>query len=100
MGNLSPIDAVCTKCGTSFNQEPKRSFLGFQKLICPSCQAEVTYPLTSGYRTTYWVIIVLMTFMILNAFAQGGFGFPGGIGIAMIFALIRDKSIRKRVSQT
>jgi hypothetical protein len=100
MGALSPIDAVCTSCGTGFNQAPKRSFLGFQKLTCPNCQIEVTYPLTSGFRTTYFFIIALMISMILYTFSQGGVGFPGGIGIAMIYALVKDWGIRKRIAET
>ena len=39
--------------------------------------------------------------MISNTFvaiSQGGFAVPGIIGIAVIFALIRDRNIRKQVS--
>ena len=97
---LSPIDAVCTKCSSSFNQIPKQSFLGFQKLTCPTCREKITYPLTSGYRTTYWVIFGLMILMIINAFSQGSFGLPGGFGLAVTFAPLRDRSIRKRISKT
>ena len=96
---LTPIDAVCTKCSSKFNQLPKQSFLGFQKLVCPSCQEKITYPLTKGYRTTYWVIFAIMVLTIIGAFAQGEFGFPGGLGLAVAFALFRDRSISKRISK-
>lgn len=95
---LSDIDAICTKCKTKFNASPKRSFLGFQKLVCPNCQEKITYPLTKGYRITYQVIFVLMIIFIIGQFSQGQIGYPGGIGIAIIFALVRDRSIRKAVS--
>jgi phage FluMu protein Com len=97
---LLPMNAVCTKCNSKFTGIPKQSFLGFQKISCPACKAELTYPLTKGYRTTYWVILGLMIAIIINAFSQGGFGYPGGIGIAVIFALLRDRSIRKRLAST
>ena len=96
---LTPIDAVCTKCNTKFNQLPKRSFLGFQKLVCTWCREEITYPLTKGYRTAYWVIFAIMVLTIIGAFAQGEFGFPGGLGLAVAFALFKDRSISKRVSK-
>ncbi len=94
---LSSIDAVCTKCSHKFNQAPKQSFLGFQKLTCPACQEKITYPLTKGYRTTYWVIFALMVLMIINAFVEGDIGYPGGLGLAVAFALLRDRIIRKRI---
>ena len=95
---LDAIDAACTKCKTKFNSVPKQSFLGFQKLECTWCKENITYPLTSSYRTIYWVIFGLMILMIIGSFAQGEIGFPGGFGLAIIFALLRDKIIRKRVS--
>jgi hypothetical protein len=96
---LDPIGTACSKCGTMFSQVPKRTFLGFQKLTCPTCQEHITYPLTSGYRTAYWILFVILIISVFNAFAQGGIGLPGGLGIAVIFALIRDRSIRKRVAK-
>lgn len=97
---LSPIDVVCTKCGSKFNEVPRQTFLGFQKLLCPTCQEALTYPLTQGYRTTYWVIFGLMALTIILAYSQGNIGYPGGFGIAVTFALLRDRSIRKRIAHT
>lgn len=96
---LPEINAVCKKCKTKFNASPNRSFLGFQNLNCPSCQEPLTYPLTKGYRLTYQVILALMVISALGMLSQGQIGFPGGIGIAIIFALFRDRSIRKEVSK-
>ena len=94
---LSPINAVCTSCKHNFTAVPTRSFLGFQKFICPTCSKAVLYPLTSGYRGFYWVIFVVMCLTILSAFAQGGIGYPGGLGIAVAIALFKDWSIRNRI---
>ncbi len=95
---LKPIEVHCDKCGTDFIQEPKRSFLGFQKLICSSCAEKLVYPLTNGYRITYWVLFAIMALAFINALSQGGFAFPGGFGIATIIALIQDWRIRKHIS--
>ncbi len=95
---LSPINVTCKKCNSKFTDVPKRTFIGFQKLVCPTCQEKLTYPLTSGYRATYWVLLVSMVANIFVAISQGGFVVPGLLGIAVLFALIRDRSIRKQVT--
>lgn len=95
---LPAINAICTKCGTKFRDTPKRTFLGFQKLMCPGCSERVTYPLTTGYRITYWILLGLMILAFINAVSQGGFAIPGGLGIAIIIAVIKDMRLRKRVS--
>lgn len=95
---LAPIDAVCPHCKARFNALPKRTFLGFQKLACPACKEAVVYPLTRGYRTTYWILFVFMVLSIIGAFSRGEFGVPGGLGIAVAIALIRDWSIKNRVA--
>ncbi len=95
---LKPIEAHCNKCNANFTQEPKRSFLGFQKLVCSSCNEKLVYPLTTGYRITYWVLVAFMALSFANALSQGGIAFPGVLGIAIIIALIQDWRIKKRVS--
>ncbi len=94
---MNTINAICQSCGTSFSADPKRTFLGFQKMTCLSCKKEVVYPLTRGYRITYWVIFAFMAITVLSAFSQGGIGFPGGLGIAVLIALFRDWAIQKKV---
>lgn len=94
---LEAINVTCPKCSAQFTQVPKRSFLGFQKIVCPSCQNKATYPLTYGYQAVYWGLLVLMVVMMYNGFSQGEFMMPGGIGFAVIFALLRDRSLRKRL---
>ena len=94
---MNTINATCHSCSAGFTAEPKQTFLGFQKMTCPSCKAEVVYPLTRGYRITYWVIFAIMVITVLSEFAQGGIGFPGGLGIAVLIALFGDWTIQKRV---
>lgn len=96
---MLPIDAVCTKCNATFNQIPTRSFIGFQKLTCPGCGAKVTYPLTNGYRITYWVFFVFMATGAVAGIAQGEVVYPGGIGLAILYGIFMDRRIRNRMAK-
>jgi len=95
---LPEMDAICRSCGSHFRAVPTRSFLGFQKLKCPTCSKDVLYPLTSGYRTTYWIIVGLMALAILGNLSEGRIAFPGLLGIAVIIGLVSDARIRKEVA--
>lgn len=95
---LVRIDAVCPHCKARFNATPKRTFLGFQKLACPECKRDLVYPLTRGYRIAYCVLVVLMVLSIVGSFSRGEIGVPGGLGIAVAIALIRDWTIKKGVA--
>ena len=95
--SLSAIDAVCEHCGNKFTGTPRRTFLGFQKITCPLCAERSTYPLSSGYRTIYWVLFMLMCLVVVSSLADGAFAYPGGFGIAIIFALIKDVRLKKQV---
>ena len=94
---LPPINAVCTSCKHDFTAVPIRSFLGLQKLICPACSTEVIYPLTSGYRTFYWIVFAVMCLTVFSELTQGNLGYPGGLGFAVIIALYKDWSVRNRI---
>ena len=97
--SLAQLNATCTTCKHQFIFVPKRSFLGFQKLICPACGASVIYPLTKGYRITYWIVFIFMVLLIIGSYAQGEIGIPGGLGIAVAIALFRDYFIRQKVQR-
>ena len=58
------------------------------------------YPLTSGYRATYWVLSILMFASLIRAYAKGSIGIPGGFGLAVAIALYLDYGVRKRVEST
>lgn len=95
--SLPAIDVICQNCSHSFTAVPKRSFLGFQKVACPSCGKKSIYPLTQGYRVTYWVLIALMIVWFLGTLSKGDIAVPGILGVAIIVALIKDSSIKKKV---
>lgn len=96
---LAPVSAICPKCGKQFTETPKRSFLGFQKLTCPGCAAPVVYPLTSGYRITYWVMAIFMILAFIGGTAEGNVMVPGLWGIAVIWGLVEDFRIRQAVAK-
>src|SRR6266852_2105593 len=96
---LGEIEELCNSCKAQFRSRPTRSFLGFQKVECPSCGKETLYPLTTGYRVAYWVIICLMILAIFYNAGAGQLTIPGLLGIAVIIAIVRDAQIRKRVAQ-
>jgi|SRR3954447_14461163 DNA-directed RNA polymerase subunit RPC12/RpoP len=95
---LQEIDAACTSCGTQFRAKPTRSFLGFQRLTCPNCAHEVLYPLTPGYRITYWAILALMIVGAIVNLAEGAIPIPGLLGIAVVIGIVKDVQIRKRIA--
>jgi hypothetical protein len=95
-----PINAFCDVCGASFRAVPARSFLGFRKMFCPKCQAEVVYPLTRGYRWFYGLAAVTMSLsFIFSLIAFHHLSMPGAVGCAMIFGLIKDRQIRKEIAE-
>jgi predicted RNA-binding Zn-ribbon protein involved in translation (DUF1610 family) len=95
---VTELDAVCRSCGARFRSSPKRTFLGFQRFVCPDCGTEMLYPLTNGYRTTYWVIVVFMGLSVIGSLAEGNVAFPGLLGVAVIVGLVRDRRIQKEVN--
>ncbi len=97
---LAPISISCAKCGTDFTALPKRSFLGFQKLSCPNCDEQLTYPLTSGYRITYWILFGLMVLGSIDIALQGKFPIIGFFGFAIMIALFNDVCIRKQLAKS
>ena len=97
---MNEISAICPSCKASFSAEPKQTFLGFQRMTCPSCSADVTYPLTRGYRIAYWIIASLMLVTIAYSFTEGEIGFPGGLGIAVLIALVIDWRLQRKVAAT
>ena len=95
---LPEMSVVCTNCSTRLRARPKRTFLGFLKFHCFSCRKDFDYPLTSGYRTTYWVLLVFMVLAVASMFAQGRVGYPGLVTLLGAVALVQDAGIRKKVA--
>lgn len=100
---LRELNAVCNNCGTRFCARPTRSFVGFQKLGCPQCVQKLLYPLTSGYRAIYRVIVVFVGVSFAGyVFGKGDVLWPGVTGIAAligaIIGLVKDVQIRKKIT--
>jgi DNA-directed RNA polymerase subunit RPC12/RpoP len=95
---LPAINAKCPNCGREFRAVPKRSFLSFQKMRCPSCTKDVVYPLTKGYRIIYWAILALMLVAVVVNYTNGQPTYPGLLGFAALIALVEDARIRKAAS--
>ena len=95
---MSKTSAVCQSCNSSFATEPRKTFLGFQKLKCTFCGIEATYPLTRAYRIAYWVIFAVMAATIANSFAEGQIGFPGGLGVGVLVALFIDWRLKRKIA--
>ncbi|MFL5487753.1 MAG: hypothetical protein ACJ8AJ_04630 [Gemmatimonadaceae bacterium] len=95
---MSEMSVICTSCLSRMRARPKRNMLGLLKFHCFSCRSDFLYPLTSAYRTTYWVLIITMTIAIATLFAQGRFGFPGLMTTIAIVGLVKDQNIRKQVA--
>jgi DNA-directed RNA polymerase subunit RPC12/RpoP len=95
---LEEIDARCSGCLHEFRTRPKRSFMGFQKLKCPSCGKKVLYPLTTGYRVIYWVLLALMGYSLSLNWSAGRVASPGLIGFAIMAALVNDLRMRRELA--
>src|SRR5437764_895837 len=95
---LAAIDARCTSCGHEFRKVPKKSFLAFQKMRCPSCSKDVVYPLTNGYRVIWWAVVVLMLVVVIVNATNGRASYPTLVGFAAVFALVEDARIRRGIA--
>ena len=92
-----PINAVCTACKHNFTAVPKKTFLGFQKFVCPACAKDTKYPLTSGYSIAYWFFFALMALTIFNEGLQGSIGLAVILGIGCAVALFKDEILKNKI---
>ena len=95
---LTPIEGVCRSCGSRFSGIPRRSFYGFQELVCPECKKETTYPLTSGFRITYWIVLVYLVVVSIDDMNQGRHSFlVTTLAIVLVLAIARDWIVRRDI---
>ena len=81
---------LCLHCRETVTpqEKPKRTFMGFAKLLCPLCKKESKCPLTPGYTAVYGILLAGNVLFVLYALSQGGFT-PNPIGIiVLIFVVI------------
>jgi len=94
-------EVVCTKCSNKFvlaSAFPGRTLFGFLKLKCPKCAKKFCYPLTTSYRSFYWLVIIMsignMLYIIFNL-KQIPILTP--IGLLVIIALWKDHLLKKKI---
>jgi hypothetical protein len=97
---LPEMSVVCTNCKTRIRARPQRTLLALLKFHCFSCRQDFLYPLTSGYRKTYWLLVIFMVIAIVAMFAHGQIGFPSLLTAIAAAGLYKDASIRKQVAAT
>ena len=63
----------CPGCGNVFKSVAQKSFLGFKNFNCEICGENFKYPLHSGHRITYWILLLLFFGMYyLEIFGHAG----------------------------
>ena len=96
---------LCPNCKkmVELSIKPKRSFMGFLRIPCPSCQEEFRYPLTSGYVAFYWILLVGNVAWIAYILLQGGMVVPNPIGIVVliyvIISLVKSSALKRQIAE-
>jgi uncharacterized protein (DUF983 family) len=96
---------LCPNCKKSveLSAKPKRSFMGFLRIPCPSCQKEFRYPLTAGYVVFYWILLAGNVAWITYVFSQGGMAVPNPIGIVVlifvIISLVKSSALKRQIAE-
>ncbi len=105
-------DVKCDSCKESFSAVPKYTFLGFIKFKCPKCNSKSFYPLSKGYRVTYWIIAIIVSLKfkeigllgiesVLNsgsAMAYQELAIIFLLFFIPVYALIKDSILRKKAT--
>jgi hypothetical protein len=81
---------ICTECAQDVQATTKLTFLGFPSFTCPSCHKLVTYPLGTGRKVFYWILVAVFAAMTINALMHGQIAVPGLIGLLVIIAVVMD----------
>jgi hypothetical protein len=78
--------------------KPKLTLLGFQAFQCPSCSADVTYPLAQRYRKSYQIATPIIMVATLIGLWLGKPLIPGIGFVFMAYALVRDRALVRDVN--
>lgn len=76
----------------------KTDFLGFPYFVCEACKRDTTYPLGSGYRIAWYVLLLLLPVGIYAAANQHVEPALFLFGGAAAFALVRDHGMKQAVA--
>jgi hypothetical protein len=88
---------VCLKCSHRVAVKPKLTLLGFQSFGCPSCSADIVYPLAAQYRKSYQIATPIVMIMTLIGLWIGKPLIPGVGFLFMAYALVRDRALMREV---
>jgi hypothetical protein len=88
---------VCLKCQRRVTVKPKLTPLGFQAFQCPSCSADIVYPLAPRPRKSYQIATPIVAVMTLIGLWIGKPVVPGVGFILMFYVLLRDRALVRGV---
>ena len=96
---------LCPYCKKSVESstKPKRSFIGFLKIQCTSCQKQFRYPLTAGYVVFYWILLAGNVAWMLYVLSQSGKFVPNPIGIVVlifvVISLVKSRALKREIEE-
>jgi cobalamin biosynthesis protein CobD/CbiB len=96
---------LCPNCRKTveLSAKPKRSFMGFLRIPCPTCQKEFRYPLTMGYVVFYWILLVGNVALVVSILSQGKMVIPNPIGIVIliyvIISLVKSRALKQKITE-
>jgi hypothetical protein len=90
---------VCLQCSQKVSVKPKLTMLGFQAFQCPSCSADIVYPLAPQYRKSYQIATPIVMLMTLIGLWIGKPIIPGVGFVFMAYALVRDRALVRGVNE-
>jgi hypothetical protein len=99
---------LCPDCKAMVvvSSKPKRSFMGFLRIQCPTCKKEFSYPLTPGYVACYWFLLAynaINTIYLINVLLQGGAFIPNPIGMVVlvyvIISLVKNTKLKREIDE-
>jgi APA family basic amino acid/polyamine antiporter len=97
LGEYAEGGNICTACGAPFYGSLRRTgILGFSRFTC-KCGHQVTCPLSSATRTSYNILLTVGMGVFIVIAISGSVPIPAGLGIAVIYALEKDKRLREAV---
>jgi hypothetical protein len=97
---------VCPQCknGVRMTSKPKRSFMGFSRIPCPSCKTEFRYPLTTGYVVFYWLLLLGNVGLLVYILSRGQGFMPNPIGIVVliyvVISLVKNSSLKRSIAES
>ena len=96
---------VCPQCkhAVTMTAKPKRSFMGFARIPCPSCKTEFRYPLATAYVVVYWLLLLGNLGFLAYVLSQGQGFVPNPIGIVVlvyvVISLVKNSSLKRSIME-